>query len=121
MNSLAETGSRMTNSFATPQFDLTPPSEVQLRILINGLSDEERRVMLHHGDEEPFCGVLLAEKREGVFTCRLCGLPLFRAGTAARCARQEGIDGLRWFESCPIAVVRVEAPATHPRASRWRE
>jgi peptide methionine sulfoxide reductase MsrB len=60
---------------------LTPPVAAQLRTLMDGLSDEERRVMLHHGDEEPFCGVFLAEKREGVFTCRLCGLPLFKAGT----------------------------------------
>lgn len=71
----------MTNSSATTHFDLTPPSEPQLRTLIDGLSDEERRVMLQHGDERPFCGVFLAEKREGVFTCRLCGLPLFKAGT----------------------------------------
>ena len=35
--------------------------------------------MLHHGDEAPFCGVFLKEKREGVYSCRLCGLPLFRA------------------------------------------
>ena len=70
----------MTNFSVTPRFDLTPPSEKQLRTLIDGLSDEERRVMFHHGDEEPFCGVFLGEKREGVFTCRLCGLPLFKAG-----------------------------------------
>jgi peptide-methionine (R)-S-oxide reductase len=63
------------------QFDLTPPTEAQRKTLIDGLDDEERRVMLHHEDEEPFCGLFLAEKREGVFTCRLCGLPLFKAGT----------------------------------------
>jgi peptide-methionine (R)-S-oxide reductase len=71
----------MKKSPATPPFDLTPPNEAQLKNLIAGLSDDERRVMLHHGDEEPFCGVFLAEKREGTFTCRLCGLPLFRTGT----------------------------------------
>jgi peptide-methionine (R)-S-oxide reductase len=71
----------MQNPSATRHFDLAPPSNAQLTLLIDGLSDEERRVMLHHGDEEPFCGVFLAEKRAGVFTCRLCGLPLFKAGT----------------------------------------
>jgi len=70
----------MTNRSAPPHFDLTPPSEVQLRTLIDGLNDEERRVMLRHGDEVPFCGVFLTEKREGIYTCRLCGLPLFKAG-----------------------------------------
>ena len=64
----------------TLQFDLTPPNEKQLQVLIDGLSAEERRVMLNHGDEEPFCGVFLGEKREGIYTCRLCGLPLFKAG-----------------------------------------
>jgi peptide-methionine (R)-S-oxide reductase len=64
-----------------PSFDLTPPNEAQLRQLIAGLDDEERRVMLNHGDEAPFCGVFLNEKREGVYSCRLCGLPLFLAAT----------------------------------------
>lgn len=45
------------------------------------LSQEERRVLLSHGTEAPFCGTLLGEKRRGVFCCRQCGLPLFRAGT----------------------------------------
>jgi peptide-methionine (R)-S-oxide reductase len=35
--------------------------------------------MLHHGTEAAFCGGLLAEKRPGVYHCRLCGLPLFRS------------------------------------------
>src|SRR5262245_27145180 len=63
------------------QFDLTPPSQEQLRELVADLSDDERQVLLEHGEEAPFCGVFLTEKREGVYTCRLCGLPLFRGGT----------------------------------------
>ena len=62
-------------------FDLSPPSDDERRRLESDLSDEERHVLLEHGTEAPFCGVFLDEKREGVFTCRLCGLPLFNAGT----------------------------------------
>jgi peptide-methionine (R)-S-oxide reductase len=29
--------------------------------------------------EAPFCGGLLNNKEDGVYCCRLCGLPLFRA------------------------------------------
>jgi len=61
-------------------FDLTPPSPAQRDTLVADLSDEERNVLLRHGTEAPFCGTLLNEKRAGVFTCRLCGLPLFQAG-----------------------------------------
>ena len=61
-------------------FDLAPPTEEQLRELAADLDDQERQVLLEHGTEAPFCGLLLDEKREGVFTCRLCGLPLFTAG-----------------------------------------
>lgn len=63
------------------QFDLTPPSESERRRLERDLSDEERRVLLQHGTEAPFCGAFLDEKRPGVFTCRLCGLPLFMGGS----------------------------------------
>ena len=62
-------------------FDLKPPGEERFRELVADLSKEERGVLLEHGTEAPFCGLFLAEKREGIYTCRLCGLPLFRAGT----------------------------------------
>ena len=62
------------------EFDLAPPSEVQLNELVADLTDEERHVLLEHGTEAPFCGIFLDEKREGVYTCRLCGLPLFKGG-----------------------------------------
>lgn len=63
------------------KFDLAPPGEAQLKDLVAGLTKDERRVLLEHGTEAPFCGVFLTEKREGIYSCRLCGLPLFRAGT----------------------------------------
>lgn len=62
-------------------YDLTPPSETQRVALEADLSPEEKRVLLAHGTEAPFCGTLLDEKRAGVFCCRECGLPLFRTAT----------------------------------------
>ena len=61
-------------------FDLTPPSAESRRRLEVALAPEEADVLLRHGTEAPFCGILLNEKRPGVFTCRLCGLPLFLGG-----------------------------------------
>jgi peptide-methionine (R)-S-oxide reductase len=61
-------------------FDLTPPSADQRARLEAGLTAEERNVLLKHGTEAPFCGVQLNNKQDGVYACRLCGLPLFRSG-----------------------------------------
>ena len=71
----------MAEDLATGTFDLTPPSPEQFDGLVRQLNVEERHVLLDHGTEAPFCGVFLQEKRPGVFTCRLCGLPLFQGGT----------------------------------------
>lgn len=62
-------------------FDLTPPTPAERQTLEKDLTQEERKVLLHHGTEAPFCGGLLSNKSEGVYACRLCGLPLFQAGT----------------------------------------
>jgi peptide-methionine (R)-S-oxide reductase len=63
------------------QFDLTPPSKEEFEALVAELSEDEKHVLLEHGTETPFCGLFLEEKRKGVYTCRLCGLPLFTATT----------------------------------------
>jgi peptide-methionine (R)-S-oxide reductase len=68
------------NEQTTIAFDLTPPSEAELQELASDLTDDERHVLLDHGTEAPFCGIFLDEKREGLYTCRLCGLPLFKGG-----------------------------------------
>jgi peptide-methionine (R)-S-oxide reductase len=67
-------------SVPTP-FDLSPPTPLQFDDLSSRLSASEAEVLLKHGTEAPFCGVLLTEKRAGVYCCHLCGLPLFLAGT----------------------------------------
>ena len=68
------------NTAIAATFDLAPPDPDQSQNLISGLSAEERHLLLDHGEEAPFCGIFLTEKREGAYTCRLCGLPLFRGG-----------------------------------------
>jgi methionine-R-sulfoxide reductase len=41
------------------------------------LSAEQFAVARGKGTERPFCGTLLDNKRNGVYTCVCCGLPLF--------------------------------------------
>ncbi|MEA3002391.1 MAG: peptide-methionine (R)-S-oxide reductase [Sphingomonadales bacterium] len=69
------------NAVTAVHFDLASPTHDQFKILISGLSEEERHLLLDHGEETPFCGIFLTEKRDGVYACRLCGLPLFKGGT----------------------------------------
>lgn len=60
-------------------FDLSPLSNDRIVALAASLSPEERHVILNQGTERPFCGVFLDNKKQGVYTCRLCGLPLFQS------------------------------------------
>jgi peptide-methionine (R)-S-oxide reductase len=59
--------------------DLTPLTVEERLRLEATLTDEERHVLLEHGTERPFCGALVDQKQPGTYSCRLCGLPLFRA------------------------------------------
>ncbi|HEX3766251.1 MAG TPA: peptide-methionine (R)-S-oxide reductase, partial [Kofleriaceae bacterium] len=60
-------------------FDLTPLSSDRIAALAAAFTPEERHIILHQGTERPFCGLLLDQKQPGTYTCRLCGLPLFRS------------------------------------------
>ena len=62
-------------------FDLAPPSAAEMDRLTAPLSEEERHVLLDHGTERPFCGLLLNNKEAGAYCCRVCGLPLFDSRT----------------------------------------
>ena len=41
------------------------------------LTEEEYHVLREKGTEAPFSGALLHEKRQGIYTCKVCGTPLF--------------------------------------------
>ncbi|MGA0588119.1 peptide-methionine (R)-S-oxide reductase MsrB [Dyella sp. KRB-257] len=61
------------------RFDLTPPTDTQRQAITAGLTPDEHRVLLRHGTEAAFCGAFLDNRKTGIYTCRFCGLPLFRS------------------------------------------
>jgi peptide-methionine (R)-S-oxide reductase len=75
-----ELGTTTTPFISKSGYDLGPLPLDERERLAARLTPEERHVLLDHGTERPFCGVLLDNKEKGVYACRLCGLPLFRAG-----------------------------------------
>ena len=63
---------------STSGHDISALSANRINELAEKLTPEERRIMLDHGTEPPFCGGLLHNKGDGVYVCRLCALPLFK-------------------------------------------
>ena len=66
-------------STSSTGFDVTPLPSDRIADLARDLNPAERQVILHQGTERPFCGLFLDNKKTGVYTCRLCGLPLFKS------------------------------------------
>ncbi len=60
-------------------FDVSPLTSQRISELASDFTPEEKHVILHQGTERPFCGLFLDNKQDGVYTCRLCGLPLFES------------------------------------------
>jgi peptide methionine sulfoxide reductase msrA/msrB len=61
--------------------DISPLSQDEVKKRAAKLTAEQRDILLHAGTEPPFCGGHLDNKDAGTYTCALCGLPLFDAGT----------------------------------------
>ena len=68
---------QLSRKISESGYDITPISDEVRERLAENLNDEERRILLNHGTEPAFCGTLLDNKQEGIYACRLCGLPLF--------------------------------------------
>jgi len=72
-----ERAARVRPVYSKSGYDITPLSPKRVEELAASLTPEERNILLAKGTERPFCGLLLDNKQEGVYVCRLCGLPLF--------------------------------------------
>lgn len=64
-------------AYSKSGYDVTPLTAARVEELARSLSPDEAKVILRKGTEPAFCGTLLDNKKEGVYACRLCGLPLF--------------------------------------------
>ncbi len=46
---------------------------------IDTLSDEEKHVLINKGTQAPFVGKYTDEKTNGIYTCKICGTPLYKS------------------------------------------
>ena len=67
----------MTTVLSKSGYDVTPLPKEEVARLAAKLDPEAYRVTQKAGTEAPFCGNLLDNKQDGVYTCVVCGLPLF--------------------------------------------
>jgi peptide methionine sulfoxide reductase msrA/msrB len=65
--------------YSKSSYDVTPYPQQKIDELAKKLSPADAKVILAKGTEAPFCGTLLDNHKDGVYICKLCGLPLFRS------------------------------------------
>ena len=70
-------GQDMKPRYSKSGYDITPYSRERVAELAAKLDEEAYRVTQGAGTEAAFCGGLLENKGDGLYTCVVCGLPLF--------------------------------------------
>lgn len=80
--STSENPNMVTVRVIGPDGRLTGPVEVPRLVLSEEawkqrLTPEQFAIVRSKGTERPFCGTLLDNKKEGIYACVACGLPLF--------------------------------------------
>lgn len=78
------------------------------------LTDEQFQVARGKGTERPFCGTLLDNKREGVYACICCRLPLF----ASRAKFNSGTGWPSFFQPVADANVITHVDRSHGMVRR---
>ena len=69
--------SPMKPAYSQSGYDITPITDEKRAELASHLSAEAFKVTQKSGTERPFCGTLLDNKKDGIYTCVVCGLPIF--------------------------------------------
>ncbi len=90
-------------------YDIAPLPRSKVDELARDLTPEERSILLSKGTERPFCGVLLDNKKQGLYVCRLCGLPLF----SAEAKYKSGTGWPSFFRPVDPDHIRQERDASH--------
>lgn len=68
---------QVVQNISRSAYDITPYSAEKVKELASTLDEETYRITQKAGTEPPFCGTLLDNKKDGVYACVVCGLPLF--------------------------------------------
>ena len=63
--------------YSVAGYDITPLKRERVEQLASTLDPEAYRVTQKSGTEAPFCGNLLDNKKDGLYACVVCGLPVF--------------------------------------------
>ena len=69
----------MKTKFSDSGHDLTPPTPEEKAKLVAKLTPEQKRITQAAGTEPAFCGTLLDNKKDGMYACVVCSLPLFKS------------------------------------------
>lgn len=69
------------SSYSSAGYAIAPLEDARKAVLAGKLSPDEKRVLLEEGTETAFTGEYWDNKKDGLYACRLCGLPLFKSDT----------------------------------------
>src|SRR5262245_686071 len=71
----------MKTQISKSGYDVTPLPKEKVAELAKKLDPEAYRITQSADTERPFCGTLLDNKKDGMYVCVVCGLPLFSSET----------------------------------------
>ncbi len=98
-----DSGGQLVGPVESPKVELSDSAWRQK------LSPEQYKIARGKGTERAFCGTLLDNKQEGVYSCVCCGLPLF----SSQAKFNSGTGWPSFFQPVAAENVATERDASH--------